>query len=80
MRYVSSQVQEDVCKTTNLGGAPPVQVSFPPEYKAVLVALAVGEDQIHKLAHDVFGACVHEVEGALVVGLGEGVRVGELVA
>ena len=26
------------------------------------------------------GAGVHEVEGALVVGLGEGVRVGELVA
>ena len=64
---------------TNLGGAPPVQVSLPPEHEAVLVALAVGEDKVHKLTNDIFGAGVHEVEGALVVGLGEGVGVGKLV-
>ena len=38
---------------TNLSGAPPVQVRLPPEDEAVLVALAVGEDQVHELADDV---------------------------
>ena len=64
---------------TNLGGAPPVQVRLAPEDEAVLVALSVGEDEVDELADDVFGAGVHQVEGALVVGLGEGVGVGELV-
>ena len=64
---------------TNLGGAPPVQIRLAPEDEAVLVALSVGEDEVHELADDVFRAGIHEVEGALVVGLGEGVGVGELV-
>ena len=64
---------------TNLSGAPPVQIRLAPEDEAVLVALSVGEDEVHELGDDVPRAGVHEVECALVVGLGEGVGVGELV-
>ena len=50
-----------------------------PEHEGVFITLAVAEQNLIELCHNIDGAFVHQIQGSFLIGFGKLVGVGEFV-